>query len=115
MINSTPLSAESLQYIHGGAYTHEDSVQFSESLLQDAARILCQNLLFTSEHYLHTFDLAGIHDDYIEASEGYSFLSDFRNDFTRPGFACNVQANIWSNNEMVRTSYGSIDIEASQH
>ncbi|KAE9964022.1 hypothetical protein BLS_008721 [Venturia inaequalis] len=100
MINSTPLSAESLQYIHGGAYTHEDSVQLSESLLQDAARLLCQNLLFTSEHFLHAYNLTGIHDDYLEASEGYSFLSDFRNDFTRPAWACNIQANIWTQDEM---------------
>ncbi|TID13948.1 ATP-dependent DNA helicase tlh1 [Venturia nashicola] len=100
MINSTPLSAESLQYIHGGAYTHEDSVQLSESLLQDAARLLCQNLLFTSEHFLHAYNLTGIHDDYLEASEGYSFLSDFRNDFTSPAWACNIQANIWNKHDM---------------
>ncbi|QDS71455.1 hypothetical protein FKW77_003854 [Venturia effusa] len=116
MMNSNPLSAESLQYIHGGAYTHEDSVRLSQSLLQDAARLLCQNLLFTSEHFLHSFNLAGIEDNHLDNSEGYSFLSDFRNDFTRPEWACNIEANIWSRNDMsteVRATLARVFHEAT--
>jgi hypothetical protein len=66
MSASTPLSAESLSYIHGGTYTREDNLQLYESLLQDAARTLCHNLLFTTEHFLHCFDFADIYDDFME-------------------------------------------------
>jgi len=96
MFFSGPPSEETLEYIFRGPYTREDALQFSGSLMVDAARILCHDLLFTTEHLLHNANLEGIYDAYANAEEGYSFVSDLRNDFSREGWACDVQANIWS-------------------
>lgn len=103
MFASNILSAESVDYIHGGTYTREDNLQLSDSLLQDAGKLLRHNLLFTTEHFLHGINLADIYDDCMEVTEGYSFLSDFRNDFTRPEWACNIHANILSKPGLVGT------------
>jgi hypothetical protein len=113
MFDPTSFSAQSLDYIHGGTYTREDNLQISESLVQDAARILCHNLLFTTEHFLHGFNLAFIYDDCMQTSKGYSFLSEWRNDFTGPELACDIQANIWSKPGLVRTTHLPIDCSNS--
>jgi hypothetical protein len=103
MTFSGAIPTGALEYIFRGAYTREDAFLLSDSLLHDAAGLLCEELLFTDEHSLHQLTLESIHDDFMNITEGYSFLSDPRNDLSNADWACDIQTNILRKPGMVKT------------
>lgn len=63
-------------------------------LSDDALRILCNDLLFTSSDVLTGVSFHGVVDDLQNTTLGYSFLTDERNDFGALGLLVDIAGNL---------------------